>query len=316
MKKLLIFLLMLALLPAALGEEAAPAQEAAFADFSDKYADKFLLPGSEPIWTENSYQSEDVNITISTMRYGKSDVYVADIYVRSVECFQRVHAGGAYGKTTAKVRKMAAESGAILAMTGDSGHYFSKGWAVSNGVINRDTENRKRDLGIVYRDGTMVGLSNADIDYAQIRADADAGKIWHIFLFGPNLMDAEGKAYPEDVFAENEVRYPNPRSVIGYFEPGHYCFVQVDGRGTKSAIEARKTSVGLEMAELALLMEEIGCKAAYNLDGGQSSMMVFNGEIYSTPYHGGRNVGDAVIIKDLPNEAAEADEALEAEPTK
>lgn len=301
MKKLLTILLLMAmLLPCALGEE--PAQEAAFADFSDKFADKFLLAGSEPIWTENSYQSEDVNITISSMRYERSDVYVVDIYVRSVECFQRVHAGGSYGKTTAKVRQLSSESDAIVAMTGDSGHYFTKGWAVSNGVINRDTENRKRDLGIVYRDGTMACIQNADLDYAQIRADADAGKIWHIFLFGPSLLDYEGKATLD--FSENEVRFPNPRSAIGYFEPGHYCFVQVDGRGTKSALEKNRTSTGLEMDDLAKLMEELGCKAAYNLDGGQSSMLVFNHQIYSTPYGGGRNVGDVVIIKDLPGDAA------------
>ncbi len=305
----ILLVILLALLPVfALGEAAETAETAevpAFADFSEKFAEKFLLEGSEPIWTENSYQSDDVNITISTRRVERSDVYVVDIYVRSVECFQRVHAGGSYGKTTAKVRKLAAESDAIVAMTGDSGHYFSKGWAVSNGHINRDTENRKRDLGIVYRDGTMVTVPNAELDYAQIRADADAGKIWHIFLFGPALLDAEGKASFD--FSENEVRYPNPRSAIGYFEPGHYCFVQVDGRGTKSALEAKKTSVGLEMDQLAKLMEDIGCKAAYNLDGGQSSMLVFNGEIHSTPYHGGRNVGDVVIIKDLPNEAAPAE---------
>lgn len=316
MLKILLVILLVILPVAALGEAAETAEVAkvpAFADFSDKFADKFLLEGSEPIWTENSYQSEDVNLTISTRRVEKSDVYIVDIYVRSVECFQRVHAGGAYGKTTAKVRKMAADSNAIVAMTGDSGHYFTKGWAVSNGVINRNTENRKRDLGIVYRDGVMDTVINADLDYAQIQADADAGKIWHIFLFGPALLDEEGKATLD--FSDNEVRFANPRSAIGYFEPGHYCFVQVDGRGTKSALEARKTSTGLYMDDLAKLMEDIGCVAAYNLDGGQSSMLVYNGEIISTPYGGGRNVGDVVIIKDLPKETAPA-EASEAEATK
>ncbi len=296
----ILLVILLALLPlAALGESADLAQMPAFADFSDKFGDKFLPKGSAPVRTENSYQSEDVNISISSRRVERSDVYIVDIYVRSVACFQRVHAGGSYGKTTAKVRVMAKENDAIVAMTGDSGHYFTKGWAVSNGKINRDTPNRKRDLGIVYRSGEMVTVVNAELDYDRIRADADAGKIWHIFLFGPALLDAEGKATLD--FSENEVRYPNPRSVIGYFEPGHYCFVQVDGRGTKSAIEERKTSVGLEMDDLAKLMEDIGCKAAYNLDGGQSSMLVFNNEIYSTPYGGGRNVGDIVIIKDLPD---------------
>ena len=318
MKNFVMILLavLLAVLPVlSLGEGAENAADSgapAFADFSDKFADKFLPEGSEPILTENSYQSENVNITISTRRCEKSDVYIADIYVRSVECLQRVYAGGSYGKTTAKVNKMAVQSGAILAMTGDSSQTFSKGWVVSNGKIERDSSNRIRDLGIVYRDGTMETIRSKDVDYAKLRADADAGRIWHIFLFGPALLDGESKATLS--FKDSNVRYANPRSVIGYYEPGHYCFVQVDGRGVKSALEAKTTSVGLTLSQLAALMEELGCKAAYNLDGGQSSMLAFNFEIISTPYHGGRNVGDSVVIMDLPREAAPAAEGESAMP--
>ena len=310
MKKLLTILLLLAmLLPCALGEEA---EAPALADFSDKFADKFLLEGSEPIVTETTYQSEDVNITITSRRVSDSDVYVADIYVRSVECFQRGHAGEKYGKATAKLKEMAANRSAIMAMTGDSGHYFTKGWAISNGVVNRDSANRLRDIAILYRSGEMVGVPNESVDNEQIRADVDAGKIWHIFLFGPSLLDAEGKARPKKEFEDCNVKAANPRSVIGYYEPGHYCFVQVDGRKTKSALEKGKKNLGIKMRDLALLMEELGCKAAYNLDGGQSSMLWYNGEMVSSPYKGGRPVGDIVYIKDLPNAAAPA-EAAEAE---
>ena len=303
MKKLLTMLLLLAmLLPCALGEEV---ETPAFADFSDKFADKFLLAGSEPIVTETSYQSEDVNITITTRRVSNSDVYVADIYVRSVECFLRGHAGEKYGKATAKVTKLAENRDAIIAMTGDSGHYFTKGWAISNGEINKDSPNRLRDLAILYRDGVMVGIPNEHVDNDQIRADADAGKIWHIFLFGPSLLDAEGKARPKAEFEDCNVKAANPRSVIGYYEPGHYCFVQVDGRKTKSVLESGKKNLGIKMTDLALLMEELGCQAAYNLDGGQSSMMWYGGEVISSPHKGGRPVGDIVYIKDLPKAETE-----------
>lgn len=300
MKKIILasLLLLLVLLPAAaLGE---------FADFSQVYPDKFLPEGSEPVVTENSYQSDDVNMTISTRRVSNSDVFVVDIYVRSVECFQRYHAGDKYGKTTAKVPKMAQNNGAIVAMTGDSGHYFTKGWSISNGQINRASANRLRDLAILYRSGEMITMANENVDNDLIRADADADKIWHIFIFGPALLDAEGKARPKADFKDCNVRYTNPRSVIGYYEPGHYCFVQVDGRKTKSKLEAKKKNQGIEMTALAQLMEELGCKAAYNLDGGQSSMLWYNGSLLSTPHKGGRNVGDIVMIKDLPNAASRA----------
>lgn len=308
MKKLLTLLLLLVLLPFALGEEGVPEQEAAFVDFSEKYPDKFLPVDSAPIVTENSYQSSDVNITITTRRACYSDVYVADIYVRSVECLQRGHAGNRYGKATAKVKEMAANRDAVIAMTGDSGHALGKGWSISNGVINRDTSNRLRDIAILYRSGEMVGVDNEAVDSAQIRQDAEAGKIWHIFLFGPSLLDAQGRARPPEDFEDSKVKLINPRSVIGYYEPGHYCFVQVDGRKTESALEKGKISHGINMQDLAALMEELGCKAAYNLDGGQSSMLWYGGEVISSPYKGGRPVADIVYIKDLTRAEAAAEE--------
>ena len=65
------------------------------------------------------------------------------------------------------------------------------------------------------------------------------------------------------------------------------------------------------MYDLALLMEELGCKAAYNLDGGQSSMLWYGGEVISTPHKGGRPVGDIVYIKDLPKVTSGVEEAPE-----
>ena len=88
----------------------------------------------------------------------------------------------------------------------------------------------------------------------------------------------------------------NPRAVIGYYEPGHYCLVQVDGRGTKSRFSGKNS--GMTLKQLADYMESLGCKKAYNLDGGQSALMWFNGQVISTPYKGGRAVGDIVYVID------------------
>ena len=52
------------------------------------------------------------------------------------------------------------------------------------------------------------------------------------------------------------------------------------------------------MKQTSALMEQLGCAAAYNLDGGQSSVLWYNGENLSNPYNGGRNVMDAVLILD------------------
>ena len=118
------------------------------------------------------------------------------------------------------------------------------------------------DICVLYYDGTMETYSQKIK-----RADVDAiyaKKPYQIWTFGPQLL-VDGQVPAS--FANGKA---NPLCAIGYYEPGHYCFVLVDGR-------QRPYSVGLRMEELSELMYELGCAAAYNLDGGGSSTMVFNG---------------------------------------
>ena len=59
-------------------------------------------------------------------------------------------------------------------------------------------------------------------------------------------------------------------------------------------------SEGLTLYELAQVMEELGCKTAYNLDGGGSSTMWFMGRVVNCPTDGKksgeRRISDIVYI--------------------
>ncbi len=267
----------------------------------------FLAPGEAPIITENSYVSENVAITITARRLEipvndkvtqKSDVFIADIRVKSLSSFCRFFPGKKWRTTTQSIQKLSESSQAILAMSGDSANNLNKGWVIINGEIMRDgtkSVNRTRDLGILYRTGEMVTLSAKEFDSQKIKEEAERGDIWQLFLFGPMLLDEEGHAMTK--FNSN-VGPVNPRSVIGYYEPGHYCLVQVDGRQTKSKLEPGKKNKGVTLKSLSLFMEELGCKAAYNLDGGKTSQLYFNGQTISTPQGGGRKLGDIVLVKE------------------
>ena len=82
----------------------------------------------------------------------------------------------------------------------------------------------------------------------------------------------------------------NPRTALGYYEPGHYCFVVVDGRQPGY-------SQGASMETLARLMSSLGCAAAFNLDGGASSAMVFQDKLVNRP-SGHREINDMLIIRE------------------
>lgn len=68
----------------------------------------------------------------------------------------------------------------------------------------------------------------------------------------------------------------HPRTALGYYSPGHYCFVVVDGRQSGY-------SSGILLKDLGTLMEQLGCTLAYNFDGGASSQMVVNNALLNRP---------------------------------
>lgn len=261
------------------------------AEFS--FPDVFLGEGEPVIRTETDYRSQNLAITITSRRYEDSDVYVADIYVRDITCLQRGFARGGWRNGTIEMPVIAQSSGAILAITGDYAHYFHYGWVMGNGKVYRQISNEERDICLIYRSGEMRTIRAQDVDDTWMLTQVP--ELWHVFCFGPELLDGDGKAATS---FNTDVRPANPRSAIGYYEPGHYCFVQVDGRGTRSTVVEGEHSLGLSMDQLAAFMESLGCRVAYNLDGGQSSMLWYDGEIISTPFLGGRKIGDIVLIRE------------------
>ena len=267
----------------------------------------FLAPGQEPVLTETSYTSENVAITITARRVEipvnakvtqKSDAYIADIRIKNIRSYQRAFPGKKWSSLTRRITTLSQESGAILSMSGDSANNLNAGWVIINGQVVRDgakKRNRRRDLCILYKTGEMVTLSAQDVNNEAIQQAVENGQIWQLFLFGPRLLDDEGHAMEK---FNSDVGPVNPRSVIGYYAPGHYCFVQIDGRQTLSQLEKGKKNRGITLKNLSKLMEELGCRAAYNLDGGRTSQMYFGRKIISSPQNGGRTLGDIVLIRE------------------
>ena len=113
-----------------------------------------------------------------------------------------------------------------------------------------------------------------------------------VYSFGPGLI-VDGEI---TVTADAEVAQSmnsNPRTAIGYISPLHYVMVVSDGRTSESA--------GLSLLQLAKIMDQLGCEQAYNLDGGGSTTMYFNGEVINNPTSNGkrskeRSVSDIVYI--------------------
>ncbi|PKM62505.1 MAG: hypothetical protein CVU97_05030 [Firmicutes bacterium HGW-Firmicutes-21] len=255
-----------------------------------KFADKFT---DSLISTEDSYTSPDISVklTRNTIGSGKDTItyYLADIYIADIECLQTGFAKDTYGVGyTENVIDMHRSLSAILAINGDYYGNGADGTVIRNGIVYR-TKADSSDICVLYYDGTMRTYTADKFDISKAAKDG-AYQAWS---FGPSLLDNNGGSLTEFP-TSRRILAKNPRTVIGYFEPGHYCFVLVDGRDTGY-------SSGMTMSELSSLMSELGCKVAYNLDGGQTSVMTFIDSVVNRPYEGGRKVSDCIIIKERKN---------------
>ena len=78
-------------------------------------------------------------------------------------------------------------------------------------------------------------------------------------------------------------------------------------------VEGRqKDSEGVTLDQLSQLMADLGCKVAYNLDGGKTAVITWDGELKSRLLGQGRKVSDILYIGEpLTETDAAAAEAAE-----
>ncbi len=249
---------------------------AAPGDFSASFPAKDIGAGADYCANGN-----DVRIAIRRVQENGVTYFAADVYVRSIEAFKTAFARGFYGKSVYDFPiRTAQDNSAVFAVTGDYYSARSKGIVIRNGTLYRSVP--ANDVCVLYSDGEMETYASDafDLDAASARG---AYQAWS---FGPALLTQDGQ--PVDSF-DSALRDLHPRCAIGYFEPGHYCFVVVDGRQPGY-------SVGMRLTELSELFFTLGCKRAYNLDGGATAVMIFRGQIINQPYKGGRESGDIIYF--------------------
>ena len=241
-----------------------------------------------PVVTENSYQDGNISVTIQEVRYCDTNVYIADVKLSSAEYLKTAFAHGNYGKNiTALTSETARENNAVFAVNGDFYGSRTSGYVIRNGLLYRDSASDRECL-VIYPDGSFEILQESSCSAEEL-LDRQA---YHVFSFGPGLL-TDGQIDIKPEYEVGKAATENPRTAIGMIEPLHYLFVVTDGRSDDSR--------GLTVRELALLMQQLGAQSAYNLDGGGSSTMYFNGETVNDPGTNSkksseRSVSDIVYI--------------------
>lgn len=253
----------------------------------ERLFDRFSYTGIKDDGAGN-YKSENVSITILTGRASNSNYHLADIYVQDISCFITAFGSGEFrSKAQAVSKTFETVPGAIIAMNGDYYSIHLYGPVVRNGVIYVDRVTKDWDIAVLQSDGVLQTYR-----YNTLKKDEFAlMSPYQTWVFGPALLDENGLAKTS---FRSRVQAANPRTVLGYYEPGHYAFLTVDGRSSKSD--------GVTMKQLSQLCETLGFVSAYNMDGGQSSVLLAESGFINVPFRNGRAVSDILVIRELPQE--------------
>lgn len=222
------------------------------------------------------------------MRVYDTDIYVADIQVSSAEYLKTALAQNSYGRNLKDTTSnMAEDANAILAINGDYYGFRDNGYVVRNGTLYRNTPASNTDALVVYADGTMASASQSSTSAEEL---VSAGA-WQVLSFGPTLVNG-GSVVVDGDDEVSQSRNSNPRTAIGMVSPLHYIVVVSDGRTGDNA--------GLSLNQLAQVFVDNGATYAYNLDGGGSTTLYFQGEVINEPtsgnLNGERTVSDIVYF--------------------
>ena len=236
-----------------------------------------------PISTDTEYHDDQIDIVLTTMRVENTTVYVADVQIADISLLKTALAGNTYARNLTETTSVqAANTGAILAINGDYYGAQEHGYVLRNGVLYRASAQSGTDALVIGADGNFRIINEGETSANTLVREG----AWQVLTFGPALING-GQVTVSSSDEVGRAMTSNPRTAIGQISEGHYLRVVSDGR--------TKESTGLSLRQLAELMQSLGAQIAYNLDGGGSSTMVFQGRVVNNPTTNGRSIRERSV---------------------
>ena len=219
-----------------------------------KFADRF---SDTVTTTDTSYRSKDLSITVTAHTLGEGEQPSGLLcggrlyheHPRFRTCFSQDTYGSGFEE---HLTKMSRDVQAVLAMNGDSycyNHQHTAGGAhpQRNGVPGGTHFSRCVRPVSKRRDENLFPPTSLTCKQVMQEGPTSPGPLARV------CWTPRERRCPPSIPGIISAR-SIPRGAIGYYEPGHYCFVVVDGRQTGY-------SRGVTLEELAQVFDDLGCTA-------------------------------------------------------
>ena len=224
--------------------------------------------------SDREYRDDSIAVRIVEGRAYDTTYLVAYVTVADASQIRTTVAGRHNSEDTVRGAVMAKRVNAVLAINGDYYSYRDGVYIIRQGKQYRNYPNGLDTLFIDDKGDFHV------VEYAS-RENVDAflaeldGEVINSFAFGP-LLVRDGKRVEEIHYFDIGTVRETQRMGIAQIGPLQYMCVSTEGPEDPG-------SRGLTVEEFAELMETLGADIAYNLDGGSSNTLVFQGEKINSP---------------------------------
>lgn len=257
-----------------------------------------LLDGQETVWQpdlpfypgeEMQYYRDDTILVIVWKEIIEERcATLAEVKIADGSQFRRKLTEDTYGSSVQLyASELAAAANAVVAANADFYAYRQIGLTVYQRQLFRN-QPEKLDTCFITAGGDMLfsraGELTSDAQVQQYIADND---VVFTLSFGPVLVE-NGIAQQCDGYPIGEMNMEYSRSGIGMTDELHYLLMTVNHTDMRPRANVN---------EFARFMAAKGCVKAYNLDGGQTSEIVFQGEaVNHVDFGAERTVSDIIYF--------------------
>lgn len=242
------------------------------------------------LFTESGYEDDSIRVQLEDREGDKDLIWrIAWVEIASPTQLRTAYFGKSVKSDSQdKISRLAPKMNAVIAINGDNyaQEKAKHSFIVRMGEVRQQKLNKTKDILIIDENGDFhTFLNSAGADTFQ----KDTGHtIVNAFMFGPALVK-EG----EIVSLKREYGFnpdgTQPRAAIGQLDHLSYVLVIAD-----NATGSDKK--GVSHQDLARFMLELGCREAYNLDGGNSAVLFYNGKMLNNKMGQERDVTDMIYF--------------------
>ena len=228
-------------------------------------------------YTENGYGDESIRVKIEHQEMDDgTKMHVA--YIRIADASQLrtgvVNPEKLGSSKTTSVSALAKKYNAVIAINGDN--YVDNPTKTSFEYRMtqkiRSKTNRYKDILVIDDQGDFhLFVKSKGIKEFPNELKKMNRKLVNAFTFGPALV-IDGELVEIDKEYGYNPHGREPRTAIGQLGTLNYVFVVIEAKD-------RSGSSGFSQTRLGEFMYELGCRQAFNLDGGNSAEMVFGDQI-------------------------------------